>query len=461
MDNGLNQSLSELSKKLIEGHCTSLDLVEASLQRIAALDNPEQPVFLELFADNAKAAAIEVDTARQRGQKVAPYAGIPFAIKDLFDLGGFTTTAGSKVLRGASVASQSADVVQSLIDAGMVLIGKTNMTEFAFSGLGLNPHYGTPPAWGTRGDSACAPGGSSSGAGVSIAAGMVPLSLGTDTAGSCRIPAAWNGVVGFKPSQSAVSGRGAFPLSPLFDTPGPLTHRVNCCHTAFQLMASIPLSELPVVPLERMRFALPLGLPLDALDPLVEELFYQTVETIKSAGASIESIAVPEYDLAGDIFKSAPMATFEAWAIHRERLQQQSELYDPFVALRVSTGEKISEQTQAKNLSKRLQAIDGFKKRMQPYDALLMPTTACLAPLLSPLQADLDLFAATNGLALRNTSLSNFVDGCAISIPCHRADDPAVGFSLCHSAEQDNKLLAAALAVESAIKPSPDISSLP
>ena len=452
MPHTLNLSLDEISQQLQSGQCSARSLVEATFTRIAAVNDPERPIYLVLYTESALARADEIDQARAAGKTLGKFAGIPFAAKDLFDVQGETTTAGSVVLKDEPAATSNATVVQNLIDAGMILIGKTNMTEFAFSGLGLNPHYGTPPAWGTVGETACAPGGSSSGAGVSIAAGTVPVSLGTDTAGSCRIPAAWNGVVGYKPTQSSISGKGAFPLSPLFDAPGPFTHRVACCHSMYQLMAGQAQTELPATQLNDMRFAVPNGLAMADLDPTVEAAFKRTVETLIAAGATVETIDVPEFEAAGEVFRSAPMATYQAWEIHQERLGQTPELFDPFVAMRVSTGQNISDQTQAANAVKRAAAIEGYNTRMKDFDALLMPTTADLPPPLAPLQYDMEVFAATNGRALRNTSLINFIDGCAISIPCQQAEEPAIGFSLCHANGQDERLFVAAAAVEKAIQ---------
>ncbi len=448
MPHNLTRPLTELSHLLANGQCTARSLVEAALTRIAAVNDPERPVFLVLYSDQALAKADEIDRARSLGTNLPAFSGIPFAAKDLFDVAGEVTTAGSIVLKNAAPAKQHASVVQRLVDAGMILIGKTNMTEFAFSGLGLNPHYGTPPAWGTAGDTACAPGGSSSGAGVSIAAGMVPVSLGTDTAGSCRIPAAWNGVVGYKPTQSSLPGDGAFPLSELFDAPGPFTHRVSCCHSVFQMMAGQDQSSLPVIELAELSFAVPTGLALSDLNPMVEAAFNRTLKLLESSGAAVDYIDVPEFETAGDVFRSAPMASRQAWEIHRERLETHREMFDPFVAMRVSNGKNISDDTQNANLAKRKKAILSFTQRMKIYDALLMPTTADLPPLLAPLQYDLDVFAATNGRALRNTSLTNFVDGCAISIPCQRGDEPAIGFSLCQANSEDQRLFVAAQAIE-------------
>lgn len=451
MPHNLTLSLDELRCALADGSCTARGLVEASLTRITAVNDPEHPVFLAVYAEQALARAEQMDAARAAGDPLPPFAGIPFAVKDLFDVAGEVTTAGSKILRDAPPAQQNAAVVQRLIDAGMILIGKTNMSEFAFTGLGLNPHHGTPPAWGTSGDTACAPGGSSSGAGVSIAAGMVPVSLGTDTAGSCRIPAAWNGVIGYKPTQHSVPGDGAFPLSPLLDVPGPFTRRVACCHQVYQLMAGAQPSPLTPKDINTLKLAVPTGIAMSKLEPQVEEAFKRTITTLKAAGASIEEIEVPEFELAGEIFSTAPLAAYDAWQLHRERLSTSRELFDPFVAMRVTGGQNISSDIQNANIAKREKAIASYHQRIASYDALIMPTTATAAPPLAPLQYDMELFAKTNGLALRNTALSNFVDGCAISLPCHNADEPALGFSLCHAKDKDQKLFETALAVERAL----------
>lgn len=448
MPHNLTLPLAQLSQKLACGECSARQLVDAAFTRIEAADDPAHPVFVSLYREAAIAQAEAVDAARARGAAPSALAGIPFAAKDLFDVQGETTRAGATVLDNEPPASANADAVQRLLDAGLVLVGKTNMTEFAFSGLGLNPHYGTPPAWGTAGPQPCAPGGSSSGAGVSIAAGMVPLSLGTDTAGSCRIPAAWNGVVGYKPTQSSVSRRGAFPLSPLLDAPGPLARTVACCHTAHQLLSRQPLAPLQPPQPTQLRLAVPSNVALNDLHPDVERSFNRALERLAQAGANIAELDIPEFDTAAEIFGTAPLAAFDAWAIHRDRLASHYDAYDPFVARRISSGQHIDAATQERNLARRRTAIESYRDRVQGFDAVLMPTTADTPPLIAPLRYDLDAFAAANGRALRNTSLSNFVDGCAITLPCHRDGEAAVGLSLCQAQGQDERLFAAAAAVE-------------
>ncbi len=453
MERLLALSLEKLSHLLNAGEISARQLVDESLRNIETLDDPANPVFLSVYKDSARALAKNVDAARAAGKTLPAYAGIPFAVKDLFDVQGEVTTAGSVVLKDAPAAKSNALVLQRLLDAGFILIGKTNMTEFAFSGLGLNPHYGTPRAWGSTVQKPLAPGGSSSGAGVSVAAAMVPLSLGTDTAGSCRVPAAWNGVVGLKPSKRSLSCEGVYPLSPLLDVPGPLTRFVSCASIAYQLMAGQAVTPLNVGKLESMRFAITDGLPMQNLDETVEANFNRVIELLKRHGATIETITIPEFDVAATVARTAPFAAYDAYQHHKTLIETKREQYDPFVALRVELGQTIDNDTYNENKALRTNAIATFANKLLPYDALLMPTTAIATPALEPLKNDSDIFAATNGMALRNTGLINFIDGCAVSIPCQPSGQAALGLSICHTNGADSKLLSVAHVIEPLLSP--------
>src|SRR5487761_464401 len=256
------KTLAELARCLAAGTTTSRQLVEECLARIADPKGEGARTFLKVHAEAARAAADYHDRLRAHGVTLSPWAGIPISIKDLFDMAGDVTTAGSKVLRGQPPAGADCAAVARVRAAGFIPIGRTNMTEFAYSGLGLNPHYGTPLSPFER---ACgrAPGGSSSGAAISIAEQMSYGALGTDTGGSCRIPAAFCGVVGFKPTARRVPTSGVFPLSPTLDSVGSLANSVRCCAAVDAVLAAEPDTALSSIPLAALRLAVPVTCVLD------------------------------------------------------------------------------------------------------------------------------------------------------------------------------------------------------
>ncbi|NYT62534.1 amidase [Alcaligenaceae bacterium] len=439
-----------LQHQLAQGRVTSVDLTQAALARI---DNPKgegSRSFTNTYHAQALAAAQASDTLRAAGLARSPVDGLPVSIKDLFDVAGATTLAGSVVLKDAAPATHHATIVQRLIDAGAVIVGRTNMTEFAFSGLGLNPHYGTPSSPWDR-SSRRIPGGSSSGAGVSVADQMCVAAIGTDTGGSVRIPSAFCGLTGFKPTAHRVSAQGALPLSTTLDSIGPLAASVTCCAVLDAILSGQAYNEPTAPALHHLRFAVPVNLVLDDADAHVSATFHQTLATLKRLGAQIEEIAVPEFEQLPYINRTGGFACAEAWAWHHEWLGKHPNAYDPRVSSRILRGKAMSAADYIELLQTRPQWIAAVEKRLQPYDALLMPTVPVIAPAIHELETSDDAYFTANGLILRNPTLINFLNGCALSVPCHPAGTAPVGLMIAGVANQDQHILNAGLAIELAL----------
>jgi aspartyl-tRNA(Asn)/glutamyl-tRNA(Gln) amidotransferase subunit A len=426
-------------------------LVEQCLARISDQAGEGARTFLKVHAEQARAAADFHDHMRARGAAASRFAGVPVSLKDLFDIAGDVTLAGSAALREAPRKTRDAPVVARLRAAGFIPIGRTNMTEFAFSGIGINPHYGTPLSPYDR-KSARIPGGSSSGAAVSVSDGMALAALGTDTGGSCRIPAALCGVVGFKPTAARVPIEGAFPLSPSLDSIGPIAATVECCATLDCVLSGAPLLDLPRFPLDGARLAVPQTVVLDDLEPAVAQAFDQALVRLRGKGARIFDIALSEFGELRTINAKGGLSAAEAYAIHRPLLAKWEKTYDPRVLVRILRGR----EQDAADYIDLVNARADFIRRVRPitarYDALLMPTVPMTPPRVAEV-AEEAAYRRINMLLLRNTGISNFLDGCAISIPCHRAGDAPVGLMLFGEHNADRRLLAIAAAVEEIVSP--------
>ena len=445
------KTLAELARDLEAGATTSRRLVEECLTRIADPKGEGARTFLKVHAEAARAAADYYDRLRGQGVRLSPWAGIPLSVKDLFDMAGDVTTAGSQVLRGQPPASEDCAAVARLRAAGFIPIGRTNMTEFAYSGLGLNPHYGTPlnPFERQRGR---IPGGSSSGAAISITDEMAYGALGTDTGGSCRIPAAFCGIVGFKPTARRVPSSGVFPLSQSLDSVGPLAASVACCAALDAILANEPTATFDVMGLRGRRFAVPMHYALDSLESHVASSFERAIRELRSAGAEVDEMPLAELDELPVINRKGGLSGPEAYALHRERLEIHGALYDPRVLMRLQRGR---EQTAADYLDL-IRARADLQRRIDEalaeFDAVLMPTTPIIAPLLRDLESD-DAYLRINQLALRNTSVANFLDRCAISVPCHEAGTAPVGLMLMGAHGNDRRVLGVAAAIEELVSP--------
>jgi len=446
-----NPTLAVLADDLEAGRTTARKLVEGCLGRIADPTGEGQRTFILVDKEGALAAADAMDRLRKANAAPSRFAGIPVSIKDLFDIKGQVTRAGSRALEeGARPAEDDAPAVARMRRAGFVLIGRTNMTEFAFSGIGINPHYGTPKgAW--QRSVGHIPGGSSSGAAVSIVDRMAYGALGTDTGGSCRIPAAYNGIVGYKPTQRRIPLDGGVPLSFTLDSFGPLANSVQCCATLDALLADESVPILRQRPIRGMHLAVPTTVVLDDLDDAVAKAFERAVEALSRAGAQIERIEVPEFLDVGVMSTKGGFAAAESYAWHRYLLASKGDIYDPRVSARIQRGEGISAADYIDLVTARRSLIARAAARLAPYDALVMPTTANTPPRIADL-ADDKVFTVQNLRSLRNCSLINMIDGCAISIPAHREGEVPVGLMLASSGGADRRIFELAAGMEAAIR---------
>ena len=443
-------TLASLAADLDAGRTTARALVDACLAKIADKDGEGTRAFLHVDAEAAIEAAEAMDRLREVKAAPSPYAGIPVSIKDLFDIKGQVTTAGSRVLGDAPPAVADAPAVARLRRAGFVVIGRTNMTEFAYSGIGINPHYGTPKGAWQRGIGHV-PGGSSSGAAVSVTDGMAHGALGTDTGGSCRIPAAYNGIVGFKPTQRRVPLDGAVPLSSTLDSIGPIARTVACCAVLDAFLANETVTPLQPRQVKGMRLAVPTTVALDELEDAVAQTFERALEKLARAGALIERIAVPEFlDVAPMSIKGG-FAAAESYAWHRKLLASRGGDYDPRVSARIRRGESQNAADYIDLFGARRSLTAGVGKRIAPYDALIMPTTANTPPRIADMKDD-QAFTKANLLSLRNCTLINMIDGCGISLPIHRDGEAPVGLMLAASGGSDRRILELAAAMEAMIR---------
>lgn len=439
-----SSTLASLGAALAAGRTSSRALVEEALARIADPAGEGARCFRRVYAESARKAADAQDRLRQAGYVLSPLAGIPVSIKDLFDVAGEQTLAGSKALDDTAPAAADAPVVARLRAAGAVLIGRTNMTEFAYSGIGINPHYGTP---GNPFDRRRVPGGSSSGAPISVADGFAAVAIGTDTGGSVRIPAAFCGIVGFKPTQKRVPREGATPLSTTLDSIGPLGRSVACCALTDAILAG----EEPVVPtalpVAGLRLGVPRTLVLDDLDREVASAFEAACGALSRAGARIIDVPLSELGEYPQINAGGGFSPPEAYAWHADLIARRGNDYDPRVLVRIERGKSMSAADYVRLVERRAQFIRRFDDRTAAFDALLMPTVALIAPPISAFEKD-DEYWRLNGRALRNTSIINFLDRCAITLPIEPPGTAPVGLMAVGRHGEDRRLLAIALGLE-------------
>ncbi|WP_230530443.1 amidase [Microvirga roseola] len=420
------------------------DRLEDILARLSERADDER-VFLRVYHAAARAAADAADARRAAGVSLGPLDGAIVSIKDLFDVAGETTTAGSFALRDAPLASADAKIVRRLRQAGAVIIGKTNMVEFAFSGLGLNPHFGTP---GNAVDPERIPGGSSSGAGVSVAEGTSEISIGSDTGGSVRIPAALNGVVGFKPTARRVPLDGAFPLSPSLDSIGPLALSVQDCAFTDAVMVGEEPPVLDPLPLEGLRIGVPRGRLFTESEPLVEDAFETVLSGLSEAGAHIVEHDIDDLlEAMAETTVQASIASIEAAEVHADWLDTKADEIDPRVRWWIVRSGAVPAPAYIRMLRRRKALVAAMDERLAPIDVLALPTTAISAPLMAPLEADDRLYNRMDWLILRNTMFGNQFDLTAISLPIPGCLRP-VGLMLVARHGQDRQLLEIAAGIE-------------
>lgn len=437
-------------RALIEAGATT---ARAELELSLAAAATVAPAFLRLDADAARATATAVDAATSHGAPLPPLAGLAVSVKDLFDVAGQVTAAASRVLRHAPPATIDAPSVARLRNAGAALIGRTHMSEFAYSGVGLNPHHPTPanvPMAALDPAEPRIPGGSSSGAAVSVAAGAAWAALGSDTGGSLRIPAALQGLVGFKSTAARVPTAGALPLSTTLDTVGAITRSVRDTVLLHELLAERRVA-LAGRPLQAMRLAVFSTTLLDALEPPVAAAFERALSALSRAGARIETLALPALAELAPLQLHGGFPAAESWAWHRRLLAEHEADYDPRVALRIRRGAALSAADYLDLQRERAAWISRVEAALRGFDAALAPTVPLIAPPIAPLQASDEAFFRVNALLLRNPSLVNLLDGSALSLPCEATGEAPVGLMLWAGRGADDALLDTALAVEAAL----------
>ncbi|HEY0886274.1 MAG TPA: amidase [Ramlibacter sp.] len=444
-------TIAQQADDLRAGRTSSARLVEAALERIQAPGGEGARAFTRVYDAQARVAARASDELRAAGLARSPLDGLPVSIKDLFDVAGETTLAGSVARQGEPGAAADAPVVQRLRAAGAVIVGRTNMTEFAFSGLGINPHYGTPlNAWDRA--SGRIPGGSSSGAAVSVTDGMAVAGIGSDTGGSVRIPAALCGLVGFKPTARRVPLQGALPLSASLDSIGPIAASVACCAQLDAILSGQDLAPAPVA-LRGLRLAVPLTVALDGMDDHVGRSFRAALARLSAAGALVQELELPAFARLATINSKGGLTAAEAWWWHRDLIDRAAAKYDPRVVSRILRGKEISAADYLDVQQARAAWTAEIERAVEGFDALVLPTVPVVAPKVAELAASDDAYFGANGLILRNPTLVNFLDGAALSLPCHEPGTGPVGLMVAGPAMSDRRVLSLGLAMEPVLQP--------
>ena len=427
----------------------------ASSQMDAAIAIAKSPgchqVFLKTMFDEAREGAAHASLS---GAAQTPLAGLSVSVKDLFDMAGQTTAAGSTVLADAAPARLDCPAVARLKAAGGVVLGRTNMVEFAFSGVGINPHFGTPACAAIAppglADVPRIPGGSSSGAAVSVALGAAFVGLGSDTGGSIRIPAALNGIVGFKSSARLVPTEGALPLSTTMDTVCALTRSVRDAVLVHEILAARTVTKSQA-PLPSYRLAVVKNVFLDGLDATVATAWQRTLASLRKAGGVIEEIDLPELAQLPAMQATGGFSAAESYTWHHALLQKNANAYDPRVLTRILGGAKMTAREYIELMAARRRWMADMQTALQRFDAVLSPTVPIVACPIADVAPDADHDAAffkVNAQLLRNTSIINMLDGCAISIPCHTPDELPVGLMVWAGALKDDTVLNIALRIE-------------
>ena len=443
--------ISDIAQQLAGGRLSARDHLES---RLAAIDTEDgKRAFMTVNEAAARDTADAIDRQRSAGRALPVFAGVTLSVKDLFDVAGEVTRAGSRVLGDSAPAREDATVVARLRAAGFVIIGRTNMTEFAYSGIGMNPHYGDPRSPFERDmDGGRVSGGSSSGSAVSIADGMADATIGSDTGGSTRTPAAFCGIVGMKPSTARMPSKGVYPLSTSFDAAGPMGLSSECCAILDDIMTGGSGTCEPAFSVSGLRLAIPQGYLWEELDAEVASTVDAALSRLSAAGAQISEISIDILEELRPANRPVSIVSAEAYEIHRTMLADKSDGYDPYVATRLQGGSSIlaadfiGMKRERDMVCRKVQAIT------RSFDALVMPTSPAIPMKISELQST-EAKMKESARALRNTALANYLDRPAISIPCHQAGSAPVGLSLVGSRHHDRRLLAITAGVEDIIRP--------
>lgn len=433
-----------LNTALAAGRISCAILVDAALARAADARGEGRATFRGVRLDQARSDATTQDRLRDNGHISSPLAGLPISIKDNIDIAGEATGGGSKLLEDAPPAGADATVVERLTAAGAVIVGRTNMSELAFSGIGYNRFYGTPANPWERATRRI-PGGSSSGAAISVTDKMAVAAIGTDTGGSVRIPAALTGLAGFKPTQSRVPRDGVLPLSTLLDTVGPLARKVTDCALLDGILAA---DETPLAPFcEPFNLCTADDFMLQEADESVSSAYARAKEVLREAGARIQALAPGAFDEVPEYARRGSFSSEEAWARFGESILTRPRDIDPRIAERISRGRDITAADHAANVEALAAMQARFERGMRNFDALMAPTVPIVAPPIADMEDD-EKFRRANALILRNPMVANLLDAPSLTIPCHAPGAAPVGLMLIGPRLSDRRLLAIGAAIE-------------
>ncbi len=435
-------------RQLADGSANAASLLASCVERICNPGGEGARVFPHGVSMAARKQAHTSDMLREHGI-AGPLAGVPISIKDLFDVQGDVTRAGARVLPKQPAVADAAAIAR-LRAAGAVFVGRTNMTEFAYSGIGINPHYGTPRNPFDRAGERI-PGGSSSGAAVSVTDGMAMAAIGSDTGGSCRIPAALCGIVGFKPTASRIPLDGAVPLSSSYDSVGCLANTVACCADIDAVMAGEDTPPLAPVPLAGMRLAVPSGLVFEGVSDEVAESFSRALRQLSAAGARLQDVHFESWDQLAEIGANGGLVAAEASAWHADLLAEHAAAYDRRVLSRIRLADAQRASDYLRMLTRRAALCRQADAELAGFDAVVLPTVPIVAPRIADLDDD-ETFYRINRLLLRNPAIANMLDLCALSVPCHRRGEAPVGLMLFGRHLTDRRLLAIGMGVEAALQ---------
>lgn len=434
----LKMSAAQLGRGIGEGSIDPVALSQAFLGAIES-HNLKDKIYSRVTHERALAEAEAAAERARAGQRLSPLDGVPVSWKDLFDTAGTETEAGSMLLKGR-VPSEDARVLKTASQLGLVCLGKTHMSELAFSGLGLNPMTATPPCVN---DVEAVPGGSSSGAAASVAFGLAPMAIGSDTGGSVRVPSAWNDLVGLKTTWGLVPNEGSVPLCPKFDTVGPLCRTVEDAALALSALTGAPAVDLQSTSLEGSSFAVLETAALEDVRDTPLQAFNQSVQKLRDAGARVDRITAPE--VARALPLSGTLFTAEAYGTWKDVIEASPDLMFAEILERFRSGAQIL----AADYVDAWQGLEFLRKewsaRVAGYDGVLCPTTPIMPPNLRRLQTDHDYYIRENLLALRNTRIGNLFGLSAISLP---TGIPSCGLMILGQPFGEARLLRAAAAVE-------------
>ena len=445
-------TIAKAQDALQDGKLSSVELVSRAFSEIEREEGQGSRSFIRTFKNTAITQAAASDALRKMKVPQGPLAGLPISLKDLYDVEGEITSAGSMALaKTASPAKQDAYVVGRLRAAGAVFLGHTNMTEFAYSGLGINPHFGTPLCVWDR-QNGRVPGGSSSGGAISVAENMAIAALGSDTGGSIRIPAAFNRLYGFKPSFGRHSLNGIFPLGRSQDTVGPIANSMACCRLIDHIMAGLPVPQAEIRPMSGLRLAILETIVLDGLDIEVAGSYVRALEALSNAGARLERISIDAINRFTDISRIGSLVGPEACQAHRQFLQMHEQDMDPRVSSRLAAAMGISAADYIEMLDLQKDMQDRTHLATRNFDAVLMPTVAIVPPEIKPLLQSDELYRETNLKALRNTTIGNLLGRPAATIPIGTPDSPPVGLMVMGELGQDAKVQDIAESIDHALK---------